>query len=329
MKKIVLLSSLVMLAGSLSFAEIPNMNIGVQIHAEKSLYDNDSKDNIDYMFGRIFCSPHYENDKFEGKIRIMFYPEGFGYQVLRGIEQDSASKSITSKATRIGKISIWEAYGRIKCPVVNFTFGRVYLGNTNGYYFGNYLDEDAGGYFEGKGIYSHVLDCGINLGKKDNLSVMLGTDDPRLNTGYLRLYNNLNLTDKLGVAVGYRSNLFDTYYNKDAIVSHNFMVSAQYSVMSGMLAYVEAGFRNISSEETHAEVPVMLGVTIPTGKVLDDLDAEVEFYNSNKSASGQAFGYSLFAKKVLVKDHVDLHFGFYSERKLNEPGLGLRLTGKL
>ena len=167
----------VFLFTSIVCAEGTSATYGTDIVIDKKLFDNGSNSNLDDVYGRAMLNPKYESSTFEAVILLYFYPEGFGYKVLHTNEDSSTS------AMDIGKLQIWQAYGMVKSKNVDLLFGRNLVVNTCAIHFGNYIDEEAGGYFTGKGLFENCVEGRFRIGENNKLAVQFGTEDTKLNTG--------------------------------------------------------------------------------------------------------------------------------------------------
>jgi hypothetical protein len=170
-------------------------------------------------------------------------------------------------------------------------------------------------------------------------SILLGAQDANLNTGYLRILSTVSLLQKsLGVGAGYRANVFDVARNKDAVVLNRFILSADYQILSGLRPYVEIGFientkgviqKNVTKDYV---VPVVIGTTIPAGKILDAVVAEIEVLSDRKiGTKDMPVQWNLYIDKKLCS-YARFEFGFLSDAAAGDPGktrLALRYTGSL
>jgi hypothetical protein len=197
------------------------LDAGLDIEGDKALFDNGSSDNMDALFGRLYLRPHIEDQHFAAALNVYFYPEGFGYQLLNAAPGEAADDEQQVESIDIGKVQIWEAYASIFHNAWTFSFGRRLQFNSNACFFGNYTDENAGGYFLGKGYFSHCLELSHSYKDINTLSMTIGTDDIAINTGYLRIFNQLSLSGGFNLGVGYRVNLFDRIHNNTAALMHS------------------------------------------------------------------------------------------------------------
>lgn len=305
-----------------------HLDAGLDIEGDKALYDNGSSDNVDALFGRLYLRPSIENERFAAALNVYFYPEGFGYRVLNAAPGEAAVDEQSVESIDIGKVQIWEAYASIFHKDWTFTFGRRLLFNSNGWFFGNYTDENAGGYFLGKGYFSHCLELSHSYKDVNTLSMTIGSDDVAINTGYLRLFNQLSIASVLSVGVGYRVNLFDRIYDEEAELVHHGALNLAAPLSHGLTPYVEVGFREMG-RESDMQIPVVVGLTIEGENIINLIDVEIELVDKSMRLSKEVAQYSVFVKKVAIEDHCDVQAGLYTWGKASQPGFSLKLGAQL
>jgi len=317
-------------------AEIKYLDAGIDVEGNKNIYDDNDENNIEALWGRLYISPHFESDRFDGLIQLYVYPAGFGYQLLRGAKTDSIGEVVT-ESEQIANVQIWEAWGKLKAKSVAWSFGHLLTYNGRGTYFGNYLDESAGGWFWGKGLFSNATELSVDPSEKDHISLILGSENINLNTGYLRLFNELTLAEKLVIGTGYRTNVFDRAFDNDAIVQHQAALNLAVDITEFFSVYAEAGFSNMGGygDKNNVQIPILFGVNIPTKEFLDACNIEVEIIATDVSEFNYYAGverdrlqYSLFLEKD-IGDHFAISTGLWTEGKMNQPTFGLRLHAEL
>lgn len=299
-------------------------------YADKALYDNGSKENIDFFYGRINLGTKAAIDNFEIKVQIRAYPSGFGYEVLRGVEEvDSTLQMSTEK---IAKFQVSIAYAMHHGKIFDIQIGRINtLCNTNCSFYGNYIDEGPGGYFTGKGVAGNVVHLQSNY-KMGTTSLMVGTDDVHINTGYLRLFQDLNVTDGLHFGLGFRSNFLDKVHAGNTDVFWNATAIADYKFANDLKLYLEAGFTNMS-KHTDTEIPIAFGVDIPLPKGLDNVILEMEYVKEEYRQMMDGVQQSPVQLGMQLSKNINKHFkvlaGLYTMREMDELGLGLYFDAKL
>lgn len=297
--------------------------------AEKALYDNGSKENMDVFYGRVTLGAHAAINNFEAKIAFLAYPAGFGYELLRGIETSADTIGTTSE--KIAKFQVDHATVSHHGKVFDLCIGRKVLYNSNGEFYGNYIDEGPGGYFTGKGVFANVVEfkSSYDIGATQ---VIVGTQDSNINTGYLRVFQDINPVEGLHFGLGFRSNFLDKVHETNADVLWNATAIADYTIKKKVTLFVEAGFTNMS-EETDTEVPIVFGVKVPTKPVFDKVALELEYLKEDqrpemdgKKLSPVQMGLHL---QRAVGDHFTFKAGLFTLREMSDMGIGIRLDAAL
>lgn len=297
---------------------------GLDIQAQKAIYDNDKNDNFDQLFGRIKFGSTLSSDRFQGKLYIGAYPAGFGYEPLFGVSLDSTD-SMTTEAENIPKFQVWEGFIASKGKILNTKLGRFFIGNTKGINLGNYLDDGINGGFLSRCPNVNALE----LNKKFSLSktsFLLGVGDKNLNKGFLRFFETISLMeDKLNIGAGYRSNVFDLVYDDEATVISNVDIQADFSPIKNMLLFLEIGVVGIQ-KDVDPSVPVLFGFEVPTGPVLDILHLEFQFLDQKIRGGGA--NWNVYMKKKFA-EHYSITYGIFSDGKLENVTMGLRVSADL
>lgn len=297
--------------------------------AEKELYDNGSKENMDSFYGRVTLGAKAKINNFETKVAFLAYPAGFGYELLRGIE--TADDTIGTTSEKIAKFQVDHATVSHHGKLFDLTIGRLVLFNSNGDFYGNYIDEGPGGYFTGKGVSANVVQMKSTY-KIGATQLDIGTQDPKLNTGYFRLFQDINAVEGLHFGLGFRSNFLDKVHADDADVLWNATAVADYTIKEKVKLFVEAGFTNMS-KDTDTEVPLVFGVKFPTKPVFDLVALELEYLKEDqrpdlagKTLSPVQMGLHLQRD---VGEHFTFKAGLFTLREISEMGLGIRLDAAL
>ncbi len=300
---------------------------------EKAVYDNNAHDNVDDFYGRVSVGMKANVNNFEGRVLIRAYPSGFGYELLRGIEtEDDAVNAVTED---VAKFQIIEAISHYSGELMTFEIGRGTMFNSNASYFGNYTDEGPGGAFTGKGVTGNFFDFQFDydLGKT---CILIGSNDPKLNDGYLRVFQDFNILDKAHVGLGVKNNLPDRVHNSDADLFWNTTVAFDYEINGKVKLFTEIGFTDMS-ENTDALIPVVAGVTFPLMPVFSKVAVEAEYLNEDDRPT-IVLGSSIEKMSsvqwgVNLERELNRHFkvlgGIYSEREASEVALGLKLSVSL
>jgi len=324
-----LLASTVLLATD---TEEKNIDIspifGLTTHVEKQAYDNGSSDNVDAFYGRAVFGIDVNSEKFEGKIAIKAYPEGFGYELLRGVQfpQDSLEGSVL--LSQIAKFQVDDAYACFKREYATITIGRTTLFNSNAAFFGNYIDEGPGGYFTGKGVSGNFVQAHSDYAIGTS-ALTIGTQDPKINNGYIRFFQDFNFLDNGHVGFGVRSDVLNRVNDPSADTYTNVSFVLDYSVNGTVKLFFETGITS-ATEDDSGENPFLWGVQFPAGKVFDLVAIEAEYLVEDdrpiiddKQQSPILLG--LYADHQF-NDHLVFQAGVFTEREISEVGLGLHVN---
>lgn len=304
--------------------------IKLSSYADKALYDNGSKENIDFFYGRVTCGAKAVIDNFETHVELRAYPSGFGYELLRGVEE--VDSTILTSSQKIAKFQVNVAYAMHHGKIFDLQIGRLNsLFNSNCSFYGNYVDEGPGGYFTGKGVSGNVVHLNSSY-KQGNTSLMIGTNDTHINTGYLRLFQDFTITEGLHFGLGFRSNFLDKVHVGSTDVFWNATAVADYKFANDLKLYFEAGFTNMS-KDTDTEIPIAFGVDIPLKKVLDNVTLEMEYLKEDQRPTlGDVQQSPVLLGLQLAKSfnkHFKILAGLHTMREMDELGLGLYMNAKL
>lgn len=299
--------------------------------AEKALYENGSHDNIDDFYGRVTFGMKATINKFIGKVEIRAYPSGFGYELMRGIQDEEDVEGIDPIYQKVAKFQVNEAYAAYRGNVMSFGIGRSDMFNSNGAFFGNYVDEGPGGYFTGKGISGNFMKFlfEYDLGET---SVILGSNDPNLNEGYLRIFQDFNIMEHGHVGIGVKNNLPDEVHSTDSTVFWNTTLVLDYAIKGKVKVFGEVGFTDFSKDDEPL-IPVVTGVQFPLMPLFSDVALEAEFLKAGDrpeiDIEGDVEQMDAVQWGVNLEREINRHFhvqgGLYSERKASEVAFGLKL----
>ena len=286
-----------MMVGSVtSFADdkpiAPSLDLtgSIQIQAIKALWDNapvgGNRNNLDDFWGRINFGAKYTTPEFSSTINIRAFPEGWGYEVLSGLAVKDSTDTIhlAQSKSAIARFMIEQAWVKytITKLIGNFDMslrvGRSYTSTSRSLHFGNYVDQNGGGSFQGKLAYHNALDFSFVNGPVTS-SVLFGATDKNLNTGYLRLYEKYAVVDStFMLGVGYRANIFDGAYDSRAAIQSRFSFTGEFTMRQGVKPYFEVGVIDTSKTQNQTVfiTPVQLGIAIPVSTYLNTLIIEAE-----------------------------------------------------
>jgi hypothetical protein len=296
--------------------DVPEFKIkaSIDIQAQKALWDDAVKSNLDQFWGRINFGGVFTSPGFNAALNIRAYPEGFGYEALTGVSLDSWLWKVQSNKTEIAKFQITDAWVQYVRKYLSVKVGLFETDLSQSCLYGNYLDADP----NGSGFISKItIHNALEFSSKFlffNTSVMLGASDKNLNRGYLRLYEELTPFKGFSFAVGYRGNVFDKIQYENETIRNRVDFLLSYEIIKGLKPYFELGvvdekFTNpelttsalwdIFEKDTtttllfeewidwyyqnkhilvfyEQSIPILIGITIPTGKFLDVLAFELE-----------------------------------------------------
>lgn len=300
--------------------------------AEKAVYDNGVHDNIDDFYGRVTFGMKAALNNFVSKVEIRAYPAGFGYELLRGIQDEEDVENINPLYEKVAKFQVNEAYAAYRGDVLSFGVGRAGLFNSNAAFFGNYVDEGPGGYFTGKGVTGNFMKFlfEYNLGKT---SVVIGSDDAKLNEGYVRIFQDFNILENGHIGIGVRNTLPNEVHSTDSTVMWNTTLALDYAIKGKVKVFSEVGFTDFSKDDDPL-IPVVVGVQFPLMPVFTAVALETEILkeedravigteNDMKQMSAVQWGLDL---QRVINRHFNVQGGIYSEREAGEVALGLKLN---
>lgn len=309
---------------------------GLTAKMEKDAFDNGEHENVSNFFGRVAFGSAASYKNLTGEVVILAYPSGFGYELMRGLQTPEDTAKINPIMEKVARFDVHAAYLQHSGDHFSFGIGRSILFNSNGAFFGNYIDEGPGGYFTGKGVYGNFMkfDFSYDLGAT---SLVVGSNDSELNTGYLRLFQNFPVLSKKGnIGLGTQTDVLNRVHAPDTAVTWNATVLLDYTINDKVKLYTEVGVTGIT-EDQEAKVPVLAGVSFPAGKVLDAVSLEMEYL---KEDHRQELTFGSVTKKespvmlgLDIKKDLNKHFrfnaGLYTFRELSEMRGGLSLNMSL
>ncbi len=293
----------------------------IDLHAEK--YTKNDDHTVDKLYGRANLTAKSEKENFDGQITIRAYPSGFGFEEPRKVEGDTS--------VDLSRFQVLYAWFKHTGKWIDATVGRQELFNSNGAFFGNYLDEGASAhYFMGKGVRGNAL----KLQRKNRIlksSLSIGIQNSDADDGYIRFYQTLIpfKNKKLKIHGGYRSNLFDHVHQEDSKLHHNFVAACDYAIFSSLKIFAEIGFVDVQDPEKIYS-PILIGVTIPSKDFFDQLQFEIEYLedcNNILDRNSDPLLWSLYGQKSF-SNHYQMNAGIFSaDQDISHIGIGFRFTG--
>jgi hypothetical protein len=316
-----------------------DLNGSIQIQVQKALWDNKSHVNLDEFWGRANFGATFKSEKLLSALNIRAFPEGWGYEPLTGltIKDSTDTISLAAAKTQIAKFQIEQAWVKYTWKYIDMRVGRFYTTTSKTFDIGNLLDQNPGTSFQGKAAYHNALETVLKTGPIST-SILLGAMDKSLDYGYLRAMLTATFLKKtLVFNAGYRSNIFDRIKDGNAEIYNRFFFSGEYEIIKGLIPFFELGIldntkgviqKNVTKDNV---VPVVIGTTIPAGKILNSIVAGIEILGDRVIAGKDV--------PVLWELYIDKKFNSYARFQLGlfaDPSgnagnvrLGLRYTGAL
>jgi hypothetical protein len=301
----------------------------IQIQGERKFTSQGRRNNLDDFWGRLNFGAEYDDGKFQSKINLRIYPEGFGFEPLTGATFDTTGQGSLKLQTQPSpRMVINHAWVRYGIGPGKLRLGRFETVETKSDNFGNYVDLGPTGKFMSRPATHNALEGTAPAGA-GTVSVLLGTADNKLNRGFLRLYGRYPFATRLEATLGYRANLFDRFRYPDAEILQRYDAGLAANLPSSWKAYAEAAVLQAAGRED--DTPVLLGVQHPAGKIFDAISAETEWLKDRKAAGhDREWLLNLHARKVAGRLKLDL--GAYSDpadRDWNAFLIGLRITSNI
>jgi hypothetical protein len=302
----------------------------LQLQAERQITAASGRDNLDDFWGRLNLGAEYQGEEIQSRINVRIFPEGFGFEPITGATFDTAGQgALKLQSQPSPRIVINHAWVRYAFGQTSVLAGRFETVETQSANYGNYVDLAPGGKFLGRPASHNAVEF-TWAPKPFSTSVLLGTNDRKLNRGFLRVYQKAAFGRAFQAALGYRVNVFDRFKYDDAEILQRFDLNLQYAFASGFTAYGETALLQDAGKED--ALPLMLGLQIPTQKVLDALALETEFLADRKiGGENKEWLFNFHAVKTFGK-RLKLQGGLFSHLSDPEPaafGLAVRATSKL
>lgn len=326
-----------LIASDLSDAERAQFKVKpifiLQTRAQKDIYDNGYDDNVDNFFGRVYFGTNISIKNFYSEVAIIAYPSGFGYELMRGIqtESDTVNSEVQPLLQKVAKFQVNSAFVKHSGKILELEIGRHVLVNTHAAFFGNYVDEGPGGYFTGKGVYGNFVKFDFMF-PKAKTSLAIGSNDPKVNTGYLRFFQDITFLENGHIGLGFRTDVLNRVYDPDIVVYSNATAQIDYTINEKYRFFVEAGITDINSE-TDPLIPLLAGFQFRLPKVINGISFEVEYLNEDDRPTAGIEGDMKQLSPVLLglsfikefNEHFRLLGGIFTEREISEMSVGLDL----
>ncbi|MEO6098083.1 MAG: hypothetical protein ABIW76_21435 [Fibrobacteria bacterium] len=301
----------------------------VQIQGERKFTSAASRNNLDDFWGRLNFGAEYNSADFQSKINIRIFPEGFGFEPLTGATFDTTGQgSLKLQTQPSSRVVVNNAWVKYSAGTYRIKFGRFETLETQSSNFGNYVDLGTGGKFLSRPAVHNALELSAVRGKFSG-SALLGTNDSKLNRGFLRLYEKYAFSPKLQASVGYRANIFDRFKYQDQEILQRYDLNLALGLPRKWKAFAEAALLQAGGKDD--ERPLLLGIQPFTGKALDLLSLETEYVPDRQVAKKD--------KEWLLNLHVRKIFGRLklesslssdlADPAWNAYSLGLRITSNI
>lgn len=301
----------------------------IQIQGERKVSAKSNRDNLDDFWGRLNFGAEYKAKDFESKINIRIFPEGFGFEPLTGATFDTVGQgAIKTQTTPQSRVVINHAWAKYSLGDSRLKIGRFETVETQSDNYGNYVDLGTSGKFMSRPASHNAVEFSSPLGPVA-ASALLGTNDRKLNRGFLRLYGKYSPIPALALSLGYRAPVFDQFKYPDDEILQRFDAGAACKLPAGWKAFAEAAV--LQAVDKDDETPVLVGVQPPTGKYLDLLSLETEYVKDRTAAKEpREWLFNVHARKIVGRVKIDA--GCYSDpadKDWNAFQIGLRMTSNI
>ncbi len=323
---------------------------------------------IDDFWMRVDFGGSYRFKFIESVFSLRFYPKWTKREMDGGNTSDFSFLSIFEI-----KQAYLKAIKDYSSNQLYFKIGRDGLLNSCSQLFGNYLDNPVGGYgpsgteniigpFLNKKVFANQIEVGATLNLFNVLlsksSIMVGGNlnndkwysspspslyerlDSDLNAGFFRFYQDFYmLNNRFHLGGGYRN--YSTKIDSSGIIAErnyiDYAVTFDAVILTDMKFYTEFAYQRLGMR-VDCEIlrPINVGLTIPTGKVLDTLAVELEnvgkTYFSDESMRDMvlarptlALGWGIYAGKLFAK-RFRVSWGMYTGDSCGDIKTSLRLS---
>ena len=312
------------------------------------LTQKDMYKNLDHLSAGANIGLTYANEHFSSDLNIYAYPPGYGYSVLTNATYQREDSSVATETSDLPGVDILNAWVKFSTPLLDIKVGHMlsYQSNSSCWMFGDYLDEDPvdasyieSGDFQYRGAVSNALELSKTVGISST-SIALLAGDKELNTGMLRIIQDIRPNDNLWLSLGWRINCFDRVQDKEAILQNRIAATIGWSNENNYKVYAEPAVILSSDSAVDTRIPILLGVQVPAGKVFDFVALESEILPNRVTVDGpeteDTRGFEV-KKPVLLYLHGERsvgEFGLFDAAIYNDPkgpefgdlGFALRFT---
>jgi len=298
----------------------------VQLQGEKSFARGWGGDNLDDLWGRLNFGAEYKDSSFESKFNIRIFPEGFGFEPVVGASYDTTGAGAVKVATSAqSRTSINHAWVRQNFADFSVRVGRFETRTQPSFFFGNYIDLAPGGKFDGRNAVHNATEITSKYGGISS-SVLLGTSDKHMDKGFIRIYERVEVSEQLALALGFRSNIFDKVYSQDAEILNRLDGSLHFATDAKRGVLIEAAMLQLANVAD--QFPVLVSAYSSLG-VIDRVAIEAE-YLADRMAQGEDKSVLInlyLAQNMFKRARFDV--GIYSDaasKEFIDMGVGIRFT---
>ncbi|HLP42170.1 MAG TPA: hypothetical protein VK465_11725 [Fibrobacteria bacterium] len=306
-----------------------DLKADIQIQGERRLTTARDRDNLDEFWGRLNFGAEYKTEGFQSKANIRVFPEGFGFEPLTGATFDTSGQgALKTQSQPAARVVVNHAWVRTASGPLHAKIGRFETQESHSSSYGNYIDLGPSGRFLSRPAAHNALEAGFTQGPHAS-TILLGTGDRYLNRGFVRLLHHYRAPSGLDAALGWKANIFDQLQFPDDEVLHRFDVNVLFPLPQGFTAFAEAAL--LQSVGREDDIPLLLGLQLPTTPWLDRLSLEAEWMSTRKAeGEDKPILLNLHARKTFGRANFETAlFSDAGDKDMATFGLGLRMTTTL
>ena len=319
----------------------------VQTQATKMVADDDN--DFSSFWIRANIGGQYKSDNLDGLVMLRIFAPEFGNSLSDGNKNKNYDKILADLYWVNYKWSISEN------NKMNLKIGRWKTDWSQSTHFGTYVDKDL----TVRGLwmrdYSHnALELGWKCFGISTLNVMLATKDSHVNTGYIRVEEDLKFSFPLEMKFAYRSNAIDRFKHT-AVLTHRYAAYISYNVIPELRLYGELAHLSTMNENVNTKAdnyiapeskyfikdktynPFYVGIEFaPSSGIMNTLMSSL-YLELERVGDRQKISYSdkkmhdmawtvAWAKNI---GQSKLQFSLYNGNKFTDLGLAFRLTSTI
>jgi hypothetical protein len=301
----------------------------IQIQGERRFATGSRQDNLDNFWGRVNFGTEYKGPKFQSKVNLRIYPEGFGFEPLTGATFDTVGQGALKTQTQpSSKLLVNHAWVRFTPGAFGLRFGRFETQESQSATYGNYIDLGPSGAFLARPAVHNATEGTWSSGAWSS-SILLGASDRKLDRGFLRAFQKYTAASGLQASLGYRANVFDHWKYPDTSILQRFDAGLLSPLGAGWQGFAEAAILQVDGKAD--DTPLLLGIRPPMGKYLDALSLEAEWLPTRKVAGkDKEILYNAYVRKAWGRTRLEA--GLYSDATdpdANAFSAGIRITSSL